>query len=313
MNLKKRIGQLMVVGFQGLEPSDDFLKFVEEWGIGGFIFFARNIDRAERIPQVVRRLEDAAGGPIFTSIDQEGGLVMRILTSGSPFPGAMALSATDDVDLTRKIHTAIGREMRALNLNWNLAPVLDINHRDNPGIGARSFGEDPERVSRFGCAAVEGLQAGGVLACAKHFPGKGHARVDSHLTLPTIPYDTARLESFELQPFRAAIRSGVASIMTSHVFFPAYESTPNLPATLSKAVLTDLLRGKLGFTGLLVTDDLEMGAITEAYGVAEAGFRSFMAGADLLLICHDLDRERSCAEKILDECRHNPDVEKRIN
>lgn len=312
MDLKKRIGQLFVIGYQGLEPTPEVLSFVEEWGIGGVIVFARNIDDPKRIPGVLDRLQKAAGCPIFTSVDQEGGLVLRILSVGSLFPGAMAMSATDDLALVERLHTAMGKEMRALGLNWNLAPVLDINHRDNPGIGARSFGETPERVSRFGSAAITGLRAGGVLACAKHFPGKGDAQVDSHLKLPTIPHSRERLFSHELVPFMAAIEAKVDAIMTSHVFFPAIEPKPDLPGTLSKAVLTDLLRKELKFDGLLITDDLEMGAITESFGVPDASYRSFMAGADLLLICHDLGRQREAAERILKAVETDPVAKARL-
>ncbi|HOY67165.1 MAG TPA: beta-N-acetylhexosaminidase [Candidatus Ozemobacteraceae bacterium] len=299
--LRRRIGNLFVIGYQGLEPSPEVLAFVEEWGIGGVIVFARNLADPSALPGVLGRFESAAGRRLFTSIDQEGGLVMRILSQGSLFPGAMALSASGDPDLARRIGAAVGAEMRALGLNWNLAPVLDINHAGNPGIGARSFGDTPETVIKYSKPYISGLREGGVLACAKHFPGKGHAKVDSHLTLPVIPYDRERLLSFELAPFKAAIEAGIDAVMTAHVFFPAFEPAPNLPATLSEAVLTGLLRRELGFKGLLITDDLEMGAITEAFGVPDAARRAFLAGADQLLICHDLGRQREAAEAILRE------------
>ncbi|RCK81533.1 MAG: Beta-hexosaminidase, GH3 family [Candidatus Ozemobacter sibiricus] len=313
MDLKKQIGQLFVVGYQGLEPTPEFLEFVHEWGIGGIIVFVRNIGDPQRLPAVLRTLAEAAGQVQFTSIDQEGGLVMRILSGGSLFPGAMALAATGRPELAEQVGAAMGRELRALGINWNLAPVLDINHAQNPGIGARSFGETPEQVARFGVPFIRGLQQGGVLACAKHFPGLGHARADTHLRLPTIPYDRERLQTFELVPFRAAIEAGVGAIMTSHVFFPAFETTPNLPATLSRAVLTDLLRHDMGFEGLVITDDLEMGAITETYGVPEAARLAFLAGADLLLICHDLGRERQAAETLLAEVQANPEARRRLD
>lgn len=296
---KKEIGKLFVIGYQGTNPSDDFLRFVEEWGIGGVIVFARNIDKPEKLPLVLNRIQEAAGQKIFTAIDQEGGLVMRILSDGSLFHSVMGLAATGDPLLIEKSHEAIGKEMLALGLNWNLAPVLDINHPQNPGIGARSFGDTPEMVAEYGCAAIRGLQKTGVLACAKHFPGKGNAKVDSHLTLPVIPHSANHLEQNELFPFKKAILENVAAIMTAHVFFPAFESAPDLPATLSKSVLTGLLRNKLGFKGLLITDDLEMGAITEKFGIHEAAAMSFSAGADLLLICHQLEQQKAAAERLL--------------
>ncbi len=295
---KKDIGKLFVIGYQGEDPSDEFLSFVEEWGIGGVIVFARNLADPLKLPKVLKKIEEASQNKVFTAIDQEGGLVLRILSHGSLFPSAMALAASESVELTQKTYEAIGEEMLSLGLNWNLAPVLDINHPSNPGIGARSFGDTPELVAKFGIAAIKGLQSAGVMACAKHFPGKGEAKKDSHLTLPTIPYDQERLRSIELFPFIKAIKNDVASIMTSHVFFPAFEKTTNLPITLSKAVLTDLLRKELKFNGLIITDDLEMGAITESFGIAQAALRSFLAGADQLLICHTLEQQKLAAETL---------------
>lgn len=313
-DLRRKIGQLFVIGYQGLEPSKAVLEFVEEWGIGGVIVFARNLDdNPSSLKDVLKRFETVAGMRMFTAIDQEGGLVMRILSQGSLFPGAMALAATGDPEISRRIGAAIGAEMRSIGLTWNLAPVLDINYAGNPGIGARSFGDSPETVIKYGLPFAAGLREGGVLACAKHFPGKGHAKADSHLTLPIIPYDRNRLMSFELAPFRAAIDAGIDAVMTAHVFFPAFEPSPNLPATLSEAVLTGLLRRELGFQGLLITDDLEMGAITEAYGVPEAARRSFLAGSDLLLICHDLGRQKEAAEAILQEVESSPAAMQRLD
>lgn len=296
---KKQIGKLFILGYQGEEPSDEFLSFVEEWGIGGVIVFARNLNDPLQLPKNLKRIEEAAQNKLFTAIDQEGGLVLRVLSHGSLFPSAMALTATGNTNLTEKCYKDIGEEMLSLGLNWNLAPVLDINHPSNPGIGARSFSDTPEKVAEFGIAAIKGLMSAGVMACAKHFPGKGHAQKDSHLTLPTIPYSAERLRSFELFPFIKAIENNVSAIMTSHVFFPAFEKTQNLPITLSKSVLTDLLRNELKFKGLVITDDLEMGAITESYGIAQAALKSFIAGADQLLICHTLEQQRLAAETLL--------------
>ena len=309
---KKQVGKLFIVGYKGEEPSEEFLSFVKEWGIGGVIVFARNLSDPLLLPARLKKIETAAGCKIFTAIDQEGGPVLRILSHGSTFPSAMALSAVDSEELTEKTYEAIGKEMSALGLNWNLAPVLDINHPNNPGIGIRSFGDTPERVARFGIAAVKGLRKGGVLACAKHFPGKGAAQKDSHLTLPVIPFSAEHLRAVELFPFKKAIENNVNAIMTSHIFFPAFEKTENLPVTLSKSVLTDLLRKELGFKGLIITDDLEMGAITESFGVAQAALKSFMAGADQLLICHHLDKQKEAAEAVFREVENNPEAAGRL-
>lgn len=311
--LRKKIGQLLMVGYQGLTPSDEFLRFVEDWQIGGVIVFARNIEDPEKLPQALKKIQEAAGKNIFTAIDQEGGLVMRILDKGSLFHSNMGLAATGNCKLVKQSYQAIGDEMRALGLNWNLAPVLDINHPDNPGIGARSFGDTPQVVAKYGSAAIEGLKNSGVMACAKHFPGKGRARVDSHLTLPVIDIDRKELLQTELSPFQAAIDLGIDAIMTAHVFFPAFEEQKDLPATLSKSVLTDLLRQQMKFEGLIVTDDLEMGAITEAYGIADAAGRSFAAGADILLICHRLEQQQAAARTIMKLVEQNSFYQKRLD
>ena len=310
--LRKKIGQLLMVGYQGLNPSDEFLRFVEEWQIGGIIVFARNIDDPEDLPKTINRIREAAGKKIFTAIDQEGGLVMRILAKGSLFHSNMGLAATGNLKMVEKSYQAIGEEMRCLDLNWNLAPVLDINHPQNPGIGARSFGDTSDLVKNFGTSAIKGLKNSGVMACAKHFPGKGRARVDSHLTLPVIDIGRQELLNTELAPFQAAIETGVDAIMTAHVFFPAFENQSDLPATLSRSVLTELLRNKMGFDGLIVTDDLEMGAITEAYGIADAAGRSFSAGADILLICHQLEQQIAAAQTILNLVKKDSFYQKRL-
>ncbi len=309
---KRRIGQLLMAGYQGDAPADDVLKFSEEWGLGGVIVFTRNLSHPEHLPKHIERFAAAAGRTQLVSIDQEGGLVLRLLANGSPFPGAMALAATGNPDYAYQVGKACAREMRALGLNFNLAPVLDINHPDNPGIGARSFGDTPERVIRYAIPYIKGLHDGGVLACAKHFPGKGHAFVDSHLSLPTIPYDAKRLREFELVPFKASIDAGVGSVMTSHVFFPAFETAANLPATMSPAVLTGLLRNEMKFDGLLITDDLEMGAITNSFGIAEAARQAFAAGADILLICHRLSEQRQALEAIQHWVENSPEGMKRL-
>ncbi|NCB47729.1 beta-N-acetylhexosaminidase, partial [bacterium] len=163
---KKQIGELFVVGYHGETPSYDFLSFVEEWGIGGVIVFARNLENPENLRKNLKIIEEASGKEIFTAIDQEGGLVLRILNNGSLFPSAMGISATGDLQLCEDIYFAIGNEMQNFGLNFNLAPVLDINHKDNPGIGARSFGETPETVANFGVRAIKGLKKSGVMSCA---------------------------------------------------------------------------------------------------------------------------------------------------
>ena len=225
-----------------------------------------------------------AGIPLFISVDQEGGYVAR-LPRATSFPGNMGLGAAGDPALTRKVGEVTARELRACGINMNFAPVVDVNSNpSNPVIGVRSFGESADSVAELGVAMVEGLQNEGVCATIKHFPGHGDTSLDSHIALPTVPHDKARLKTVELKPFQAAIDAGVDVVMTAHVTFPAFEPKPGLPATLSRRVLTGLLREDMGFTGLIVTDAMEMGAIVKNFGLEEAAVMAVNAGADIVLV-----------------------------
>jgi len=204
------------------------------------------------------------------------------------WPSHMALGATGDPKNARLVAAALGRELLAVGINMDLAPVLDVNSNPrNPVIGTRSFGSDPQRVAAFGVAFIAGLQDVGVMAVGKHFPGHGDTGIDSHVSLPVVAHDRVRLEAVEFLPFRAAIEAGVAGIMSAHVTFPAVDPTPGLPATLSARVMTGLLRDEMGYDGLLLTDSLEMGALAQSgYPVPAAAVASLAAGADLLCISH---------------------------
>lgn len=293
MTPAEKVGQVMIVGFAGPTLTPELRDLVAQLRVGGVILFLANgnIETPEQVATLTRDLQTAAlerGGPgLFTAVDQEGGRVARLreTTGFTELPGAMALAATGDVESARRAAQLLAREMRAVGLNVDFAPVLDVNNNPaNPVIGVRAFGSDPERVAAYGVAFIEGLQSEGVLAFGKHFPGHGDTDVDSHLALPSVPHDRARLAAVEYVPFNAAITADVAGIMSAHVTFPAIDPS-GLPATLSRPVLTDLLRGELGYDGLLVTDSLEMGALSQSLGLspAEAAAAALAAGADLLL------------------------------
>jgi beta-N-acetylhexosaminidase len=228
--------------------------------------------------------------------------------------GAIARGCGADVaeDYARQQAAAQARELAAVGVNWNFAPVLDVNNNpDNPIIGVRSYGEDPLVVGRLGAAAISGYQAGGLLACAKHFPGHGDTAVDSHLDLPSVSGGRARLDAVELAPFRAACAAGVGSVMTTHILFPSLDASR--PATLSRAILTNLLRNEMGFNGLIVSDCLEMSAIAHREGSAQGAVQAIRAGADVALVCHTLQTQRSVQRALLDAVRTGELAESRVN
>lgn len=288
--LKTKLGQKFVIGFTGTEVTDELREAVETYHFGNFILFRDNLISPARTRALCKDLRDlvleTTGIEPLISIDQEGGMVTRLTDDRLNIPGAMALAATDDRDLTRELNRLNGERLRDLGFNLNLAPVFDINSEpDNPVIGVRSYGDDPQRVADFALAAFEGLKEGGVLAAAKHFPGHGDTKVDSHVGLPRVDADRETLEQRELIPFRRAVEAGIDAIMTTHILFPALEKK-KVPATMSRRILTDLLRGELGYQGLIVSDCMEMDAIAEHYGTA-AGVRSaFAAGVDLVFVSH---------------------------
>jgi beta-N-acetylhexosaminidase len=272
-------------GFPGLEPPDWIRRRLQE-GLGGVVLYAWNVESPAQLARLTVALR-AEQHDVLVAIDEEGGDVTRLeTTTGSSFPGNAALGAVDDVELTESVAFAMGADLAAVGVNLDLAPVADVNiNPANPIIGIRSFGADPELASRHVAAFVRGLQAAGVAACAKHFPGHGDTVADSHLELPTVDADRETFFAQALPPFRAAIEAGVRSIMTAHILVPALD---DVPATTSRAVLTALLRDELEFDGMVMTDALEMRAISDTIGVEEGAVRALAAGADALCLGHDL-------------------------
>ncbi|MEV0002128.1 glycoside hydrolase family 3 N-terminal domain-containing protein [Micromonospora sp. NPDC050980] len=280
----------LLAAYAGPVPPDWAVDLLAD-GLAGHTLFGTNVHDPAQLAASTAALR--AGRPdVILAIDEEGGDVTRLAhATGSPYPGNAALGAVDDPDLTRRVYAAIGGELAALGLTLDLAPTVDVNTADeNPVIGTRSFGADPKRVAVHSAAAVAGLQAAGVAACAKHFPGHGATVADSHHELPTVDVPPAVLRERDLPPFAAVIDAGVRAVMTAHIRVPAL--TADDPATFSRAVLHDLLRAEYGFTGTVVTDALEMkGAALAAGGVGPAAVRALAAGADLLCIGAQVDAE----------------------
>ena len=308
MSLERKVGQLMSVAFHGSRVTSALEAMIRDKGIGGVILYSENFSDAASLSKLIADLSEIARQaktiPLFFEIDQEGGAVTRIGKGATVLPGQMALAATPDP--AQSVRTAVGiiaNELNAVGVNWNLAPDGDVNDEPtNPVIGNRSFSSDPARVSSLVTAAVQAYAAANFLCCVKHFPGHGSTTIDSHTGLPRIDADRATLDRIELAPFRAAIAVGVPAIMSAHIVVPALDPTPGLPVTLSKPVLTDLLRGTLGFGGVIVTDDLEMGAL-QSVGEAAAGLRALQAGADFLLFRFDESAQLEGHRRIADAVR----------
>ena len=267
-------------GFEGPVAPDWLRRRLAE-GLGGVVLFGWNVESVEQLRELTAGLR--AEGDVLVGIDEEGGDVTRLeVATGSSYPGNAALGAVDDLELTERVAASIGADLAEVGVNLNLAPVADVNtNPHNPVIGIRSFGPDGEAVARHVAASVRGLQSAGVAACAKHFPGHGDTSQDSHHELPVV--ESFREEA--LLPFRAAVDAGVEAIMTAHIVVRSVGVTP---ATMSRAILQDLLREELGYEGLVITDALEMRAISATVGVEEGAVRALEAGADALCLGHDL-------------------------
>jgi beta-N-acetylhexosaminidase len=295
--LERQAASLFTVGFYGKSVTEDLTGLLAR-GVGGVIFFARNVGTPAEVLELNREIKRVAARPLLLAIDQEGGQVARLRQGFTELPPMRAVGATGSATLARELGMLIGRELRAVGFDMNYAPVLDIDtNPDNPIIAARSFGRTPELVTELGLALAAGLQEVGVAACGKHFPGHGDTSQDSHLELPKLPHAMARLEEVELAPFKAAAKAGIASFMTAHVIFEAVDA--KYPATMSRAVLTGILREKLGYDGMVVTDDVEMKAIADNYGVEEAVLLGLGAGVDHFLCCHTAELAHRAIDAIV--------------
>ncbi len=304
MTLEEQIGQLLMVGFWGITPSPEIIDLIQRYHVGNIILFSRNIRDTQQVLELIQSLQKIAKEagqcyPLLIAIDQENGIVQRLGEAATIFPGNMALGAIGSEEIAYKIAKATGNELKVLGINMNLAPVVDVNNNPaNPVIGVRSFGEDPQQVARLGAAMVKGYRTAGILSCLKHFPGHGDTAVDSHLSLPVIPYALQRLEALELVPFRSGIKAGAESVMIAHVIFPTLAEQNTLPATLSTAIVQGLLREHLDFKGVVLSDCMEMEAISDTFGTERAAVMALQAGVDLVLVSHEFKRQRASIEAI---------------
>ncbi len=282
--VRRRIGQLLIGSLPGREVTVELRALAREFDLGGVILFARNVESPEQVLELAFASETlGVESTTWVSVDQEGGRVARLRAPFTVWPPMAALGRAPSAELATRFAVALARELRAVGVTLDFAPVLDVNSNpSNPVIGDRALSANVETASALGVAIITALQAAGVAACGKHFPGHGDTTVDSHLELPCVDHAPDRLRAVEFQPFRAAIEAGVAFIMTAHVVVPSIDDAR--PATLSPAVLR-LLRDELGFPGVVVSDDLDMGAIAKSWTPPEAAVAAIAAGCDAVLVC----------------------------
>jgi beta-N-acetylhexosaminidase len=290
------IGQMFMVGINGTELSAEERLVFDDVGIGGFILFKHNLSDPEQIVALCRSLWDLESDhPPFIAIDEEGGKVHRLPEPFTHFPAAAVIAGTNDPDLAYRLGKATAEELALLGINLNFAPVLDVNSNpQNPVIGDRSFAADPAKVIKISEKWTRGLRDGGIIPCGKHFPGHGNADKDSHLDLPVVDRSLDELKAVELPPFAHACRNKIEALMTAHVLYPALDA--KLAATLSRPIITGLLRQQLGYNGVVISDDMEMKAICDNYGDQEAAGLCARAGVDVLLYGHELAKARNAFE-----------------
>ena len=285
MTLEEQVGATLAVGFPGTESSTALIAALRQTRAQSLVVFERNFSSPEQFLRLLDELDQALGRRLFVTVDHEGGRVIRFRSGVTRFPSSLEAGRGDPAEVQRQ-GAVEARELRALGVHANLTPCVDVLQPGcDPVIGDRSYGEDPVRVAAFGVARIRGLQGGGVAACAKHFPGLGAVGRDPHKLLPTIDLDEAAMRRTHLPPFAAAVSAGVAMVMSSHVCYPKLGDPPGLPATFSPRLIQGWLRQELGFPGLILSDDLEMGALRAFGSMGEAAIQAAAAGHDLLLIC----------------------------
>lgn len=310
--LEAKIGQMIMVGLKGEELSQEEESLLRDYPFGGFVLFARNVKAPRQILSLCRSLwQKRRSIPPLIAIDQEGGRVHRLPPPFTHFPPAAEVGRTKSADLAYEVGLATARELSAVGINLNFAPVLDVHSNPkNPIIGDRSYGPDPQEVARLGWSMLKGLRSGGVIPCGKHFPGHGDTSEDSHLELPIVGKDPFLLRSVELLPFIFACKREIDSLMTAHVLYPSLD--PGYPATLSRPIITGLLRRELGYRGVVFGDDMGMKAISENYSLEGALGRAVEAGIDVLPFCHEIETAVRAFDILRDEAERKEEIRQRV-
>src|SRR5699024_7934943 len=279
MSLDEKLGQLIIVGFEGTDINDNISSFIKDLKVGGVIHFKRNIESVEQVIELnnnIKELNKDSDIPLFVSIDEEGGDVSRLSQEYKDLPTANRLGQLDNEDVSFEYGELLGLRLKSLGFNLNYAPVMDINSNiNNPVIGDRAFGNNPELVSKHGLQVMKGIESKNIISSIKHFPGHGDTGVDSHVGLPEMNKSLEEIREFEFVPFKNAIEDDLDMVMVGHILFSEIDN--EYPSTMSKKIITNILRDELGFTGVVITDDLTMGAITKNYTLEEATLKFLQA------------------------------------
>lgn len=314
MSLEDKIGQMILAGIFGTTLDTNAKNLISQFHVGGIIFYKNNFETPEQTVQLVNQLKagNSSNLPLFLSVDQEGGKVTRLPGGLVNFPPNNQIGDVNDPEFSYKVGSLLGYELKEFGLNLNFAPVLDINSNpNNPVIGDRSFGNNSEIVSTLGIQTMKGIQSQNVIPTIKHFPGHGDTSVDSHLELPIVNKSLKELKELELIPFKRAIDDGADVVMVAHILLPELDKIN--PASMSKAVMTDILRKQLNFTGVIITDDMTMGAIVEHFDIGKAAVESVKAGSDIILIGHDYNNVVKIISSLKTAVENGEISEQRLN
>jgi beta-N-acetylhexosaminidase len=301
MTLDEKVGQLVITGVDDYTNNDHSKTLISTYHVGGFILLGQNVKNTNQMLTLINSLKETNSSvstiPLFLGIDEEGGRVTRMPSEFTNLPTNKAIGQVNNSSFSYKIGEILGQELKAFGLNIDFAPVLDINSNPkNPIIGDRSFGTNSTVVSKLGIQTMKGIQAQNIISAVKHFPGHGDTSVDSHIGLPVVYNDLNRLNSLELIPFSGAIKNGADMVMVAHILLPKIDS--NNPASFSKTIITNILRKSLNFDGVVITDDMTMGAIVNNYNIGDAAVKSLNAGTDIILVCHGFDKETAVLKAI---------------
>ncbi len=294
MTMEEKLGQLVMVGLDGYSIDDNAKTFISSYKVSGFIFFSRNIESQQQSLELANSLkafnEENSNIPLLLGVDEEGGRVSRLPIQYKKLPTNQKIGSISNTEFSREIGEILGQQVKSLGLNLDFAPVMDImSNPKNTVIGNRSFGSNADVVSSLGLSTHDGIKSQNVIPVIKHFPGHGDTTVDSHVGLPVVTKSLDQLSKLELVPFEAAINNGTDVVMVSHILMQKLDS--KYPASFSKAIITDLLRDKMGFKGVVITDDITMGAVTKNYALGDMAVKSLQAGSDIILICHDFNMQ----------------------